>query len=520
MYIQPNSTVIFCRGVPFDNSYKHTVLFGTETAQHDYFYSKRAGKLPIYSKVSYVQPGEIMVEGAADDFFSINYMMYQNTAFGSKWFYAFVNRSEYVANKTTRIFFEIDVMQTYHFDYKIMPSFVEREHSDTDKIGENTIDERLDFGEEIKQVDSDPVFVDLTSQKVVLMTSEPIRGSDEQPIPEPPHIFGGVYTGLYAYVTNLSGANEIIKELSDPTALAIVYQYPSIANAEGALLPDPEFPQLHRFEVERPASIDGYIPRNNKLYCFPYVRTTVLSSDGQNEDFRFEWFADDEGCARFLVAAVGIPEAQAVIMPMSYRGAPAGGDVSSMIVLKNFPQCAWVSDVYKAYLAHHASATGISVVSDVINIVSGTMTGNAAAAVGGVAGIANTVAQLRDIKSLPNTVQGHASGTNIMQALGQVGFKIYRRTIKAEFAKIIDDYFTMFGYATRRVKIPNRAARRRWSFVKTQDCHVDNADYRGLPADDMRKIESIYDQGVTFWMNANDVGDYSRDNGPVNGGAR
>ena len=70
------------------------------------------------------------------------------------------------------------------------------------------------------------------------------------------------------------------------------------------------------------------------------------------------------------------------------------------------------------------------------------------------------------------------------------------------------DYFDMFGYATHRVKIPNRSIRPHWNYVKTNGCVL-----RGnAPADDVRKICTIYDDGITFWKNGDEIGNYSLDN--------
>lgn len=53
------------------------------------------------------------VEKKAEDLYDCNYLAFQNTSFGSKWFYAFITSVEYVNNITSEITFEIDVLQTY-----------------------------------------------------------------------------------------------------------------------------------------------------------------------------------------------------------------------------------------------------------------------------------------------------------------------------------------------------------------------------------------------------------------------
>ena len=82
------------------------------------------------------------------------------------------------------------------------------------------------------------------------------------------------------------------------------------------------------------------------------------------------------------------------------------------------------------------------------------------------------------------------------------------------YAAIIDDYFTKYGYATKRVKVPNIHSRPFWNYVETKDCNINQLT--GLNSQDTAKISSIYDHGITFWHTSN-VGDYTQNNAPVGG---
>jgi hypothetical protein len=98
----------------------------------------------------------IRVPQAYDDLYLCNYVMYKNTSFGSKWFYGFITHKEYVNPDFTKVYFEIDVFQTWQFDLKWNPSFVAREHSKrwnpdgTPVI--NTVDEELNYGTDYQTV--------------------------------------------------------------------------------------------------------------------------------------------------------------------------------------------------------------------------------------------------------------------------------------------------------------------------------------------------------------------------------
>ena len=47
-----------------------------------------------------------------------------------------------------------------------------------------------------------------------------------------------------------------------------------------------------------------------------------------------------------------------------------------------------------------------------------------------------------------------------------------------------------------------------WTYTKTRGCVL----VGDAPADDVRAICNIYDSGITFWKNGNEVGNYSLDN--------
>ena len=84
MYIAPNSKIHLLKDVPLDNRYQHTLWFADKTSQHNYF----TGKIKhSFDDQSYVRlnRGYINVEIKADMCYDCNYMMYQNTSFGNKW---------------------------------------------------------------------------------------------------------------------------------------------------------------------------------------------------------------------------------------------------------------------------------------------------------------------------------------------------------------------------------------------------------------------------------------------------
>ena len=106
--------------------------------------------------------------------------------------------------------------------------------------------------------------------------------------------------------------------------------------------------------------------------------------------------------------------------------------------------------------------------------------------------------------------KGDFNNSNANFAHNYMNFYMGRQSCNKVYARRIDDYFTRFGYALGINAIPQINVRPHWTYVKTIGCTVKGS----IPSDDMKKICSIYDKGITFWRNANEVGNYSLDNSP------
>jgi hypothetical protein len=151
------SNIRFLSGVPFNNDYVNTRWFDTTADQTSYFTSKNIIHSMTDSKFVRIEGKQyISVDRSIDDLWSTNYLMFQNTSYNSKWFYAFVTKLEYVRVGLTHVYFEIDVFQTWKFDMNFKPSFVVREHcklwnSDGTPVI-NTVPEDLNYGTEMDNV--------------------------------------------------------------------------------------------------------------------------------------------------------------------------------------------------------------------------------------------------------------------------------------------------------------------------------------------------------------------------------
>ena len=134
MAITPN-TVLRLIKVPLEIDNKNQLTFQNELAQRQYFLS--LPHLEI-TEISYQRKDNVIYfPEHIDSILNYNYVMYQNTNYGNKWFYAFIT------NIST------DVFQTWQFDFSFKQSFIEREmiNVNEDIPGSNLLPEGLETGE-------------------------------------------------------------------------------------------------------------------------------------------------------------------------------------------------------------------------------------------------------------------------------------------------------------------------------------------------------------------------------------
>lgn len=511
MYIAPNSTIRILRNVTIDNTYQHTIHFNSSIEQSTYFTGLSKYTVNNYT---YQRKERILRVGIlADNLYDCNYIMFQNTSFGDKWFYAFITNVEYVNNEASNITFELDVMQTWYFDYTIRPSFVEREHVTSDNVGDNLVPDDLELGEYISD-DFDGTNQLGTKSIVVAATFD--KNLDDNP----GGTYSGIYSGLYYNVfDNYSEVNEFINDVvNDNKASGIVSIFMMPKNMVGEI-----GGTVKTYEVNKSkkvtGQIDGYTPKNNKLYTYPYNFLYVTNLNGVGVPFPYEYFTDPSNCT-FILSGDMSCNPQVVLCPTNYKGVPA--NYNEKIILDGFPQCSYNTDSFKAWLAQTGVSQLVSLAGGTAAVAGGVASYNAAvaagttalaiggvpiAAVAGLVSVAGVVAGVTQHATLPMQAQ-NAQGNSAMMALGLKDFAFMRMHIRSEFAKIIDEYWEVYGYPVHRVKIPNISTRRHWNYVKTIDVNIIGS----VPADDMAKIKACYNNGITFWRNGSEVGNYSLNN--------
>lgn len=153
MIIVPNTNIRLIK-VPLSIDSKNQLTFNNKQEQFDYFFNLE--HLNIENATYQRKDGVIRYPALIDDIIQFNYVMYQNTEYTDKWFYAYIVNMRYINDNMTEILILTDVWQTWQFDLEFKQSFVEREMClvSEDVPGFNLLAEGLETGEFIKNASS------------------------------------------------------------------------------------------------------------------------------------------------------------------------------------------------------------------------------------------------------------------------------------------------------------------------------------------------------------------------------
>lgn len=526
------STEVRIGSVPWNPSYKHVRWYADKTAQANGIASFMDASKTIATYTYQRLDGSIDVEGNPEEYYGFNYVMFQNANFGNKWFYAFVTNVSYKNASTVNLKLELDYVQSYMFDYTIKPCFVEREHVNSDGIGEHIKDEGIDPGElkcTYSAIDND----NMDCYMVVASAVEPLKdgtyvnnGGDQYM-----GVTSGTSLSVFLTIDQFKSFMQALSDNGQQDAVSQVYMCPRaaipniVAKSNGwgywvdASSPTPSVEKNYNLGF---TTLDGYTPKNNKMYCFPFEYAEVTNFTGASQQLRLEFFGTP-GVVSLQRTGGCDANSRLSYIPTNYNG--VNRFVEGAVYLDKYPTCNWVyqafanmlgaSEVNTPWGFSYNSMSQAPYVNSFIdstqNIIGSALNmdihGMLNSAVNGAQDLTNTFANFSKASRTPNTSRGGTNSTTALVNYGTYTMGIRKYTCRAEIARQIDDFLSVYGYNVSIVKTPNITGRRSWNYVKTVSANMGG----NVPANYLRAFNQLLDSGTTFW-HADDVGNYSLDN--------
>ena len=394
---QPSGKILIGR-VPFDNSYRHTLTFSSVSEQTSFMMGRMDSSLEKDTYTYVRMNNSIRVMFNAERLYTYDYVMYQNSNYGSKWFYAFIVGVNYVNENCTELVLELDVMQTWYFDYTLKSCFVEREHVSDDTVGAHLNEEpalplqyqHLNFEKHIMEprwgVLLLNAYMHYVDDEYHSNGVDPCQGVWAQ----------GQYNACRFAIYDLNDADskqrlsldvQSLNQHGAADTIADAFTLPANCFSVDDLI---KFPikindtwtrtsgkvwtlqegvlpiSAGGHSVSKPSTLGTYTPKNNKLLCYPYNYLEIGDFTGRVEDWRYEYFSTNGFC-RLSQRMVASADCQGYVTPDAYNGIPdSPGNQSFKPFTFDFTnKISWVYSTYQNWAAQNALNNQLAILGGV-----------------------------------------------------------------------------------------------------------------------------------------------------------
>lgn len=518
---------------PLESDYSNTLWFPNVAAQTAYFTGKIVKTFDDFNYIK--KDNTIVVAEEIDKLYNCNYIMYKNSNFTTRWFYAFINRMEWASNGSTRLYVSTDVIQTWFFDITYYQSYVDRCHSSTDVVGDNIVPEDFTTGDAGGyQVAGSS---DVTPDGIAVFATTTYAGESRT---------GSVNSGIYSGAQNLSdfhvdnpGVGTLLDSyVKNGTATAVIrlQQYPYVLK---------NAPLSISFS-KHPASINGYTPKNKKLLSAAFI-TCFMSMYGQECKFSPAFIT---GNSVSIKLSADLTSGTISSFVENY----SSNDISTIALFAVIPESGWAYNQYKNNYNLHSASNAIYVqrqqnvrvgntaqavvgsigaiagmagsIIDTINPVT-LATGRAGTAIQKVSGSAsnlisnatNAAIQFSGIDDITQDLTaiaenynapatGNSAASNGYIATGKTKFTYGYKVPPTDLVERYDKYLTVYGYKQSVYRNIDLHARTKWTFIKTNGLNASG----NFPDEDMQIIKQAFDKGIFFWDYTATFGNFDQSN--------
>ncbi len=441
--------------------------------------------------------GEFRINRSMAQLENINYIAIINNAGDKEQIFAFIDDLEYIADEVTIIKFSIDLFTTYcqYLDYQ--DTFIKRMTVNDDTKYTWLQNENIAGGEYIT-VDT---LEDYTTNwnygytATTTYTGGTVNGRLLD------HIFS--YSGFTGYTSygpvvedlQLFTSNGYIENVSD------VIQYPAECGTNGEHVVDVKY-------IDQPTTLNGYTPKNNKLFNYPFVRELIVSSDGDTLELYPQNSTDTNHRIQYRKDVMVQPIVQIVATVGQYQGIVASKNKVNRLFITGFPQVNWASDNYQAWLALNKNTRSMENVRIASSVIGNVLTGNTTGTVESGLTVLNTAmnryVENENAKMLGTTIhRGSNMGIDVCNE--NFGLITYVQTIKYKEAELIDNYFNAYGYAINKVTY-FEPSRTRFDYVETAgELFRRKSEGSGIPNIAIDTMNTVANRGLRIWHSISEL---------------
>lgn len=523
MYDISSGTIIKLLSVDFNSDMTHQPLFYSRSEQESYF-SRRVRKTLMDYSYQRLPNGTgkfanvIRCNLPIDELQNYNYVMYSNTRFSNRYFYAFIEKLEYRAENTTYIHLKEDSFQNWQFDITFNPCFVERETPSKDYL--NTLQDDVAKGQLVQsnfytEKDLHGAYFIFCSSDV---TQDDTSGSE-------------VYNfscGDYSLPCMILYFHDTQKDEMGQTMQKIANKGRGDRIISANFMPFiPDQVQMTTYDTTtdigniriltslNPATMfddfelnlwDYTIGKFYKNATYPYcvVKLEDMAS-GQTLELSPEKF--NNGKIRFRVFASISDNPYYRIVPMGYEGQYLSY-CNSMVVRCN-TSLPVINNMYAKYMMMNSEQNRNSIIANLGSMGLSALTMNPLAVAGSGFNLFNSVANItareNQASKLGNTVTTIQDGAMERIVYNCNKLKVSLWVTDKDHQAMNNSFWGAFGYPVRQYKIPNINGNGDYSFIKLTEVNITGDN---VPNEEILNIEEMFKHGVTLWRNYNNMYKY------------
>lgn len=519
-----DSKIYLCKGVKLDRDYNNVVDFQTTNFLNNVIAPTKIAEADNYNFIG--KTNEINVAFSYANCLEANYIAFQNPRYSNRWFFAWIDEVTYVNSLTTNIKWTIDAWSTFYGDWTVNNCLVLREHVDVadDIAGNYTQPENLEIGDYINIIHENN---QLGNYYYMLLATEPHK-NDSIAGTTCINLNGTIFPGV-AYVCKFSDELvNLIKNYDNSEAIYNVYIIPAILIDNSLIQTGGRYQDTNEtitilWNLDKPTTLGSYTPINKKLLTYPYCALTVSNNTGSSVTYKYENFKNNSFF--FWIYGVPVPGGSIILTPRNYANFNTEtiddiGNLEYSLIGGKFPTLPWSVDSYTNWLTQNGVNLQLGLANDAIGAflgVAGIMSANPVGVLGGIGTLYNSsqsflnrIGQQNSIINTPNSARGNTNAGDIMAKIKQIDFIAYEQFIKPEYAEIVDNYFSRFGYKINKIKKPNITGRPQFNYIEiSADSEI---GYGNVPSQFMKIINDACRKGITIWHNYSNLGNYTINN--------
>lgn len=428
-----------------------------------------------------------------------NYLSYVNNG---RTFYAFITGMVYRNDNLTVVKYENDYWHTYVNDIKYNQCYILRMTVPKSEDVFGAFLEPEPIGVSGHKMHSRGGYT-VKGERVIIMST---RDTGGQPNTQP-NFYNGSYSAAKLYNATPAGAKSFLDFLIEnkyEDAVVGIYTMPSALVGTETELTSGKTATLDIPIQLALTNIDGYTPKNKKVYASPYCYLHVSASNGSSRDYRLEYFGNSEIATFRVFGSVGSGGVVAFV-PTDYgwagETAGLGAPILDNAITIDMPTGNWSGNSGAAWWLVNGLSTAIGAVASI---------GSAAIGGGGIGAASSLLSTGADVVKTAQTVEassykmhGTMASGNIGAAIQGLGFTCWLMCPTAEEAQTIDNYFSAFGYAINDIGNPTPNKRAVWDYIQTEgtSCSVAVA-----PATAEQQINTMLNNGLRVWHSAENFG--------------